>query len=80
MAMGLSVREGCAVGFAVRRSRCLAPPSVVLLKGFDAERCALPTKQLSGGWRMRVALGCGLLARPGLLLLVRWMGERCLRH
>ncbi|KAG2450914.1 hypothetical protein HYH02_004746 [Chlamydomonas schloesseri] len=48
----------------------LAAASAVLEGlGFGAEQRDAPTKQLSGGWRMRVALGCALLARPHLLLL-----------
>ncbi|KAJ2720293.1 ABC transporter ATP-binding protein arb1 [Coemansia sp. Benny D115] len=37
--------------------------------GFDKERMKLPTKALSGGWRMRVALAQCLFKRPTILLL-----------
>ncbi|KAJ2035484.1 ABC transporter ATP-binding protein arb1 [Coemansia sp. S16] len=37
--------------------------------GFDKERMMLPTKALSGGWRMRVALAQCLFKRPTVLLL-----------
>ncbi|KAJ2607959.1 ABC transporter ATP-binding protein arb1 [Coemansia sp. RSA 1365] len=37
--------------------------------GFDKERMKLPTKSLSGGWRMRVALAQCLFKRPTVLLL-----------
>ncbi|KAJ1732269.1 ABC transporter ATP-binding protein arb1 [Coemansia sp. RSA 1939] len=37
--------------------------------GFDKERMKLPTKSLSGGWRMRVALAQCLFRRPTVLLL-----------
>jgi len=36
---------------------------------FSTERMNMPTKSLSGGWRMRVALACALFAAPDLLLL-----------
>ncbi|KAJ2749790.1 ABC transporter ATP-binding protein arb1, partial [Coemansia nantahalensis] len=37
--------------------------------GFDKDRMKLPTKSLSGGWRMRVALAQCLFKRPTVLLL-----------
>ncbi|KAJ1945833.1 ABC transporter ATP-binding protein arb1, partial [Kickxella alabastrina] len=37
--------------------------------GFDKDRMDLPTKALSGGWRMRVALAQCLFKRPTVLLL-----------
>jgi len=37
--------------------------------GFTPEMQDKPTKELSGGWRMRVSLTCALFANPSLLLL-----------
>ncbi|HEV7370010.1 ABC-F family ATP-binding cassette domain-containing protein [Arenibaculum sp.] len=37
--------------------------------GFDAETQARPTRDFSGGWRMRVALAAVLFTEPDLLLL-----------
>eukprot|EP00440_Ansanella_granifera_P070451 gb/GFBE01076447.1/.p1 GENE.gb/GFBE01076447.1/~~gb/GFBE01076447.1/.p1 ORF type:complete len:479 (+),score=129.92 gb/GFBE01076447.1/:1-1437(+) len=37
--------------------------------GFDARLKEKATKDLSGGWRMRVALACALFVSPGILLL-----------
>jgi ATP-binding cassette subfamily F protein 3 len=37
--------------------------------GFEQERQAAPTRELSGGWRMRVALAGVLFSQPDLLLL-----------
>eukprot|EP00930_Biecheleria_cincta_P034921 TRINITY_DN24064_c0_g1_i1.p1 TRINITY_DN24064_c0_g1~~TRINITY_DN24064_c0_g1_i1.p1 ORF type:complete len:763 (-),score=140.70 TRINITY_DN24064_c0_g1_i1:41-2329(-) len=37
--------------------------------GFDSRLKEKATKDLSGGWRMRVALACALFVSPGLLLL-----------
>jgi ATP-binding cassette subfamily F protein 3 len=37
--------------------------------GFSNERLETSTKDLSGGWRMRVALACALFVAPDLLLL-----------
>lgn len=37
--------------------------------GFDTEAQQRPTKEFSGGWRMRIALSCALFMRPDLLLL-----------
>lgn len=34
---------------------------------FSQSMMTMPTRQLSGGWRMRVALACGLFAQPDLL-------------
>ncbi|MGF1551548.1 MAG: ABC-F family ATP-binding cassette domain-containing protein [Paracoccaceae bacterium] len=43
--------------------------SILAGLGFDAEAQARPTKEFSGGWRMRVALAAVLFAAPDLLLL-----------
>ncbi|KJE93482.1 ATP-binding cassette sub-family F member 3 [Capsaspora owczarzaki ATCC 30864] len=37
--------------------------------GFDDVKLALPTSQLSGGWRMRLSLACALFLHPDILLL-----------
>ncbi|KAG2490916.1 hypothetical protein HYH03_010829 [Edaphochlamys debaryana] len=37
--------------------------------GFSEAQRGAPTRELSGGWRMRVALACGLVAGPHVLLL-----------
>ena len=37
--------------------------------GFSVEMQQSPTKSLSGGWRMRVAIACALFISPPLLLL-----------
>ncbi|KAG5440468.1 hypothetical protein PCK2_000496 [Pneumocystis canis] len=37
--------------------------------GFTDAMMHTPTKDMSGGWRMRVALGCALFLKPTLLLL-----------
>ncbi|KAJ1961880.1 ABC transporter ATP-binding protein arb1 [Dipsacomyces acuminosporus] len=37
--------------------------------GFDKERMGMPTKSLSGGWRMRVALAKCLFKKPTVLLM-----------
>ena len=37
--------------------------------GFEQDRQNAPTRQLSGGWRMRVALAAVLFSQPDLLLL-----------
>jgi ATPase subunit of ABC transporter with duplicated ATPase domains len=37
--------------------------------GFSDEMRNKPTSELSGGWRMRVSIACGIFANPSLLLL-----------
>lgn len=37
--------------------------------GFSTEMYSKPTSELSGGWRMRVSIACGIFANPALLLL-----------
>lgn len=37
--------------------------------GLSDEMLRTPTKQLSGGWMMRVALACALFVKPHVLLL-----------
>ena len=37
--------------------------------GFSPEMRSKPTSELSGGWRMRVSIACGVFAEPSLLLL-----------
>jgi len=37
--------------------------------GFSEEMANKPTKELSGGWRMRVSISCALFANPNILLL-----------
>lgn len=64
--------------------------TLVLMKlGFDTERLAVPIVQLSGGWRKRLSIACGLVCAdgtPDLLLLdeptnhldvagMRWLEE-----
>ena len=36
---------------------------------FSEEALRVPTKHLSGGWRMRVAIACALFIQPDILLL-----------
>lgn len=45
--------------------------AAAVLRGlqFTDEMMALPTKRLSGGWRMRVALAAALYTSPDMLLL-----------
>eukprot|EP01029_Cantina_marsupialis_P002180 TRINITY_DN1198_c0_g1_i8.p1 TRINITY_DN1198_c0_g1~~TRINITY_DN1198_c0_g1_i8.p1 ORF type:complete len:700 (-),score=234.61 TRINITY_DN1198_c0_g1_i8:1888-3987(-) len=59
--------------------------------GFSKDMRIMPTRELSGGWRMRLALGCALYIQPDLLLLdeptnfidlvtVAWLEDRLLSY
>jgi len=47
------------------------PKAIKILTGigFSPEMRNKPTSELSGGWRMRVSIACGIFANPSLLLL-----------
>ena len=47
------------------------PRAIKILSGmgFSEEMQNKPTAELSGGWRMRVSIACGIFAEPSLLLL-----------
>ena len=47
------------------------PKAIKILTGmgFSEEMQNKPTEELSGGWRMRVSIACGIFANPALLLL-----------
>lgn len=47
------------------------PKAISILTGigFSPEMRNKPTSELSGGWRMRVSIACGIFANPSLLLL-----------
>ena len=47
------------------------PRAIQILSGigFSPEMRSKPTSELSGGWRMRVSIACGVFADPSLLLL-----------
>ena len=48
------------------RNRALA---LLRSLGIAEQQCLEPIQQLSGGWRMRVAIACALFKRPQLLML-----------
>lgn len=43
--------------------------SILAGLGFSPENQRKPSKEFSGGWRMRIALACALFREPNLLLL-----------
>ncbi|CAH8827705.1 unnamed protein product [Trichobilharzia szidati] len=55
---------------AIEADKAPARAAVILHGlGFDTEMQRRPTKEFSGGWRMRLALAQALFAKPDLLLL-----------
>jgi len=52
------------------RNKSVSQAKELLLQlSFSADQLQLPLKQLSGGYRMRVAIACAIISRPNIILL-----------
>mmetsp|Transcript_156439 Transcript_156439/g.501948 ORF Transcript_156439/g.501948 Transcript_156439/m.501948 type:complete len:733 (-) Transcript_156439:56-2254(-) len=92
----VSEMDGSAVAYATKRHAALAKDAgangsveeALSSVGFDKEMQLKALRELSGGWRMRLALACAMMEKADVLLLdeptnhldvaaVKWLGKYC---